>query len=122
MGHPKLLFPYVISIALISGLPVEAQKVSFGGTVYPVLQNAGCRNCHNPDGVASPTRLRFPEEDPNKDRVEAFGRSLVELVDRQNPDASLLLLKPTNRVPHAGGVRIVKASPEEATLKAWIHY
>jgi hypothetical protein len=122
MGHPKLLFPYVISIALISGLPVQAQKVSFGGTVYPVLQNAGCRNCHNPDGVASPTRLRFPEEDANKDRVEAFGRSLVELVDRQNPDASLLLLKPTNRVPHAGGVRIVKASPEEATLKAWIHY
>jgi Protein of unknown function (DUF1592)/Protein of unknown function (DUF1587)/Protein of unknown function (DUF1595) len=43
-------------------------------------------------------------------------------VDRDNPDNSLLLLKPTYRVPHGGGVRIVKDSPEEARLKMWISY
>ena len=46
----------------------------------------------------------------------------MELVDRQNPANSLLLLKPTQRIPHTGGERIVKGSPEEAALKSWIGY
>ncbi|MFN7996579.1 MAG: DUF1592 domain-containing protein [Bryobacteraceae bacterium] len=97
-----------------------AQEISFTRQVFPVFEKAGCPNCHNPDGVASATRLHFPDENAANARIEAFGKSLVELVDRNAPDHSLLLLKPTNRVPHAGGVRIVKDSPEEATLKAWI--
>ena len=52
--------------------------------------------------------------------IEAFGRSLVVLVDREHPDSSLLLNKPTNRMPHAGGERIKPGSAEEAVLKTWI--
>jgi hypothetical protein len=52
--------------------------------------------------------------------VEAFGRSLVVLVDREKPGSSLLLNKPTNRIPHAGGERIKPGTADEATLKAWI--
>ena len=78
--------------------------------------------CHNPEGVASPTRLRFPEEGAAKERVEAFGKSLVELIDRQNHDDSILLKKPTNRIKHSGGERIKKGSEEEALLKQWIAY
>ena len=72
------------------------------------------------EGVASATRLHFPEKDASKARVEAFGKSLVEFVDGQNPDASLLLLKPTKRIPHTGGERIPKGGPEEAAVKSWI--
>src|SRR5207248_7346238 len=50
------------------------------------------------------------------------GKSLVELVDRQHPDKSLLLNKPTNRLKHSGGERIKKGSPEEALLTQWIGY
>jgi hypothetical protein len=64
--------------------------------------------------------LRFPDEGVSNVRLEAFGKSLVEFVDRQAPEKSLLLLKPTNRIQHTGGERIVKGSPEEATLRAWI--
>src|SRR5438105_3290445 len=96
------------------------QEGSFTGKLYPVLEQAGCRNCHNVEGVASATRLHFPEKDATKTRVEAFGKSLVEFVDGQNPDASLLLLKPTKRIPHTGGERIPKGSPEEAAMKSWI--
>jgi len=54
--------------------------------------------------------------------VEAFGRSLVELVDRDNPDNSILLKKPTNRIKHSGGERIKPGSQEEILLKQWIGY
>src|SRR5581483_10510405 len=85
---------------------------SFSERLYPVLETAGCRNCHNGEGVASATRLHFPEEDAVPARVEAFGKSLVELVDRQNPENSILLKKPTLRIPHTGGERIRRGSPE----------
>ena len=81
---------------------------------------AACRSCHGPDGVASPTRLHFPEPDAAPERIEAFGRSLVTLINRDNPDASLLLNKPTNRVAHAGGERIKPGNQDEAVLKQWI--
>jgi hypothetical protein len=99
-----------------------AQPISFADQLYPVLEKAGCRNCHNPEGVASPTRLRFPADAVPKARVDAFGLSLAEFVDRQSPEKSLLLLKPTNRIQHTGGERIVRGSPEESVLRAWIGY
>lgn len=95
---------------------------SFADKLYPTLQKAGCPLCHNPEGVASPTRLHFPEAGASKERIEAFGDSLVELVDRKNPDSSILLNKPTNRIKHSGGERIKQSGPEEALLKAWITY
>jgi len=93
---------------------------SFSSTLYPILVNAGCAACHNSNGVASATRLHFPDAESSQDRIEAFGKSLVALVDRDHPEESLLLKKPTKRVPHTGGERIKPGSPEEAVLKAWI--
>src|SRR4051794_24513565 len=113
---------WVLTMLVTAGLSVVsgADKLSFTQSVYPVLQRAECRTCHNPEGVASTTRLRFPDEGAPRTRVEAFGRSVVELVDRRAPDKSLLFLKPTNRIPHTGGERIPKGSADETTLRAWI--
>jgi hypothetical protein len=99
---------------------VLAQAPTFQNSLYPILQNAGCPGCHNANGVASATRLHFPEEGAPADQVEAFGKSLVRLVDRQNPEESLLLKKPTMRIPHTGGQRIQPGSSEETALKNWI--
>jgi Protein of unknown function (DUF1592)/Protein of unknown function (DUF1588)/Protein of unknown function (DUF1587)/Protein of unknown function (DUF1595)/Protein of unknown function (DUF1585) len=107
-------------LALCAAASLCAQEGPFGAGLYQVMEKAACRSCHNPDGVASPTRLHFPEPDVAPDKLEAFGRSLVVLVDRQQPEKSLLLNKPTNRIPHAGGERIKPGSPDEAVLKAWI--
>ena len=85
-----------------------------------MLQSAGCPACHNLNGVASATRLHFPDADATPDRVAAFGKSLVALVDREHPEDSLLFSKPTRRVAHGGGVRIKPGSPEEAILTSWI--
>ncbi len=44
------------------------------------------------------------------------------MVDRDQPQESLLLLKPTNREDHSGGERIKPGSVEEAVLLRWIDY
>jgi hypothetical protein len=100
--------------------PLFAQEGPFGSGLYQVMEKAACRACHNPDGVASGTRLQFPDPGSAPEKIEAFGRSLVVLIDREHPEASLLFKKPTNRVPHGGGERIKPGSPDEQTLTAWI--
>lgn len=108
------------ALLVAGGLTLAAQPISFGGKVYPMLEKAGCRNCHNGEGVASATRLHFPEEDASAARIEAFGRSLVEFVSRETPGNSILVGKPTLRVAHVGGERIRKGSADEAILTAWV--
>jgi hypothetical protein len=98
------------------------QTNPFSERLYPIFQTAGCPNCHNSNGVASATRLHFPDASASVDQMEAFGRSLVRLVDREHPEESLLLKKPTMRVAHTGGERIKPGSPEEATLVSWIRF
>ena len=107
-------------ISILAVAPASAQNGTFGSGLFEVFEKAGCRDCHNPNGVASPTRLHFPELGAAPERVEAFGRSLVVLIDRETPEDSLLLDKPTNRTPHAGGERIAPGSEDEAVLREWI--
>jgi hypothetical protein len=103
-------------------LNAQAQEILFSDKVYPIFEKVGCRSCHNFEGVASATRLHFPDQDAAKDRIEAFGKSLVELVDRADPEKSILLLKPTNRIAHSGGERIGRGTLEETMLKLWISH
>ena len=114
----KFLLPLLLAAAFWA----LAGQEDFTHNLYPVLEKAGCRGCHNTDGVASATRLHFPDEDASPERIEAFGKSLVALVDRQHPGQSLLLNKPTLRIPHTGGKRIVPGTAEEKALQAWVNY
>lgn len=102
--------------------PVVLAQDDFGSKVYPVLESAGCRGCHVEDGVASGTRLHFPEANASRDRVQAFGITLVALVDKSAPSKSLLLNKPTARIAHTGGERIKPGSPEDKILSDWVRY
>jgi uncharacterized protein DUF1592/uncharacterized protein DUF1588/uncharacterized protein DUF1587/uncharacterized protein DUF1595/uncharacterized protein DUF1585 len=104
----------------LAGGALWAQGGDFRTTLYPILEKANCRACHTSEGVAAGTRLHFPDADADRQKIEAFGNSLVILIDRERPDASLLLRKPTARIQHTGGERIKPNSPEEAVLKAWI--
>ncbi len=116
-----MLHRIALAALLSSSIWAQAPSASFTKGAYPVLEKAGCRSCHNSDGVAAGTRLLFPEgAGIPADRIEAFGKSLVNLVDRLAPDKSLLLAKPTARVPHVGGQKIKPGSPEEAALRDWI--
>jgi hypothetical protein len=102
--------------------PRAVDESFFAEQVYPVLHAAQCERCHGDNGVASETRLEFPETDAGHDRITAFGLSLMALVDRRNPEQSLLLRKPTRRIKHSGGRRIKPGSGDEAVLRSWINY
>jgi hypothetical protein len=103
--------PFVCLIWAVAA--AAASPEFFTARIYPILDQAGCKSCHHSDGVASATRLHFPAEGASTQKVQAFGDSLVELVDRAHPEKSLLLLKPTNRMKHTGGERIKRGSSEE---------
>ena len=95
---------------------------SFARDLYPLLEKADCRACHTDTGVASATRIHFPPSSAAAAEIETFGKGLAALVDRDQPEKSLVLLKPTRRVPHTGGERIAQGSGEEEILRAWVNY
>jgi hypothetical protein len=126
---PALVPAFMIAGVLTAfgpGVTVQAARAVdetfFAEKVYPVLHAVQCERCHSDNGVASETRLEFPEPDAGQDRITAFGLSLMDLVDRGNPEQSLLLRKPTRRMKHSGGQRIKPGSDDEAVLLRWINY
>jgi hypothetical protein len=110
-----------VALALVVNELALGQELFFSKNVYPILEKAGCRSCHAEDGVASPTRLHFPPDSASDQEIEAFGKSLVALVNHENPEQSLLAQKPTNRVAHTGGERIAPGSEDEKVLLRWLH-
>ena len=118
---PKKLAFFTL-LAFAAAIAATSQTDRFTREVYPVLDKAGCEGCHNSNGVASATRLQFPEPGSPPERIAAFGESLRALVDSSDPENSLLLQKPTKRVPHTGGQRIIPGSPEESALRGWVHH
>ena len=100
-----------------SGAP---DPVFFETQIFPVFEAANCSGCHSSSGVASATRLQFPESGAASTQIQAFGLSLSALVNRTDPAQSMLLTKPTNVVRHTGGVRIKPGSSEEQLLAKWV--
>src|ERR1051325_5196543 len=98
---PRCFCQVLIVLIMAAGSP--AAITSFGDSLYPILQKANCRTCHVDGGIASATRLHFPEPGAPPDQLEALGRSLGALVNRSKPEASLLITKPTLREKHTGG-------------------
>jgi hypothetical protein len=94
----------------------------FATKLYPALEAAHCRLCHATDGVASGTRIHFPDKKASQDQIQLFGLSLAAVVNRSNPSESLLFVKPTNRIKHTGGERIKPGSDDEKILSQWIQY
>src|SRR2546426_5386472 len=87
-----------------------------------VLSKAGCNagQCHgNANGKAG-FKLSLRGEDPEWDYQaltrDAFGRR----TNPEDPDQSLLLLKPTAQIAHEGGQRFKKNSEEYKVLRDWI--
>src|SRR5215510_3102156 len=124
-----LALPVLAAIGSVGGSGVRAEGqapgtpgISFTRTVYPIFEAAQCRGCHADDGVASATRLHFPDPNASPEEIDAFGITLAALVNRTDPSRSLLILKPTNRERHTGGVRIQPGSYEEEALTNWVQY
>ena len=99
-----------------------AQGFTFRNHVIPVLTKAGCNSgaCHGAasgkNGFSLTLRGYDPDADYNALTREAAGRR----VNKLEPAKSLVLLKPTETVPHMGGKRFEPESPEYRVIARWI--
>src|SRR5262245_28782376 len=119
----RFLPALLICAALAATSRADAAEESFFATrLYPILHAAQCVRCHSDNGVASETQLEFPRADAEPEQITVFGLALLDLIDREKPEQSLLLVKPTRRVKHTGGQRIKPNSEEEKALLTWINY
>ncbi len=66
-----LIAAFALLLVISQESNFTAQEESFSKTLYPVLEKAACRSCHYTDGVASATRLQFPETEAKPERVTA---------------------------------------------------
>jgi hypothetical protein len=102
--------------------PKAADDSYFSEKLYPLMVNSQCNLCHNDNGVAAATRLQFPSAEAEPAQITAFGLGLMALVDREHPEKSLLVRKPTNQVEHTGGERFAPGSEQEGVLLGWVNY
>lgn len=102
--------------------PIEADEVSFRTDVMAVLSKAGCNAgvCHGNLNGKGGFRLSLRGDDPAFDFAALSREQLGRRINLQQPDASLMLRKPTMLQTHEGGKRFEPDSPEYRVLRDWI--
>ncbi|MEO7318427.1 MAG: DUF1549 and DUF1553 domain-containing protein [Chthoniobacteraceae bacterium] len=100
----------------------DARPVSFRNHIQPILAKSGCSlgACHGAAAGQGGFKLSLRGYDDEGDYLTltrgAFGRRITP----SDPARSLLLLKPTNAVPHKGGEKFKVDSPDWKTIVEWI--
>jgi len=101
---------------------VDAPKPGFQEFVVPVLSRAGCNMgaCHASQYGKGGFVLSVIGFDPEKDFQSIVRDRQGRRVNVLEPEASLLLKKPTMQVAHGGGARLARGSVDYQTLVAWL--
>ena len=100
----------------------ELARVDFDRHVASLFGRLGCNagSCHGSFQGRGGLNLSLFGHDPARDFDaivrDAEGRRVAPI----DPDRSLVLLKPTGRVPHEGGRRFAVNSWEYRVIRAWI--
>jgi hypothetical protein len=99
-----------------------APAVSFTKHVIPTLTKIGCNSgpCHGAASGKNGFSLTLRGYDPQADYYAITRQAAGRRVNKLEPARSLLLLKPTEVVPHMGGKRFEVGSPEYETLAIWL--
>jgi Protein of unknown function (DUF1553)/Protein of unknown function (DUF1549) len=96
--------------------------VHFHNDIVPLFSKLGCNNggCHGKASGQNGFKLSVfgfdPQADHNALVKEGRGRRVLPAL----PERSLLLMKPTGQVAHAGGRRIETGSSDYDLLREWI--
>ena len=96
--------------------------VDFSHDVAPLLSRFGCNGsaCHGKAEGQKGFKLSIFGNDPDEDYRALVVNSRGRRISPAAPDESLMLKKATAAVPHAGGPRMKKDSPEYRLLREWI--
>lgn len=109
--------------ALLGDLSASAaDPVTFDRDVMAVLSKGGCNmgTCHGNKNGKGGFKLSLRGEDPDFDFAALTRDQSGRRLNLSSPEQSLLLLKPLMEVPHQGGRRFDRDSPEYRILRDWI--
>ncbi len=119
----KLLALSVKPVEVVRHARKDRMVESFETNIWPVRFR--CMNCHT---EGTPQNDKLVKE--NGERVAWFKKAGPEatmeyllaskLIDRENPEKSLLLTKPLGSVKHGGGIKFVVGDQGYKAFRAWI--
>jgi hypothetical protein len=98
------------------------REVSFERHVAPLLGRYGCNagTCHGSFQGKGGLRLSLFGYSDELDFSALTREALGRRINRGEPELSLLLLKPTTRTPHQGGLRFQEGSWPYNVIRTWI--
>ncbi len=98
------------------------RPVSFVRDVMPVLSRVGCNagTCHGSAKGKNGFKLSLRGYDLAFDHAQLIDDLAGRRFNRADPDQSLMLLKPTNAVPHEGGFVLEPDADRYKLLRDWI--
>ncbi len=101
---------------------MDERAVSFVREVMPVMSKVGCNmgTCHGAQAGKNGFKLSLRGYDPFYDYRALIDDVSGRRFNRAKPSQSLMLLKPTQAVPHEGGFLFEEDSRAYAVIKQWI--
>jgi hypothetical protein len=120
--HSSVVILVVLWCAPRLGHAETNAPVSYRNEVIPVLAKAGCSlgTCHGNKYGKGGFKLSLRSQDPDLDLISLTRDAGARRINVMEGEQSLILLKPTTQVPHEGGLRFKKDSPEYRILARWI--
>jgi hypothetical protein len=95
---------------------------SFRNDVIPMMTRIGCNSgaCHGALAGKGGMKLSLRGYNPEADHFVLTRQALGRRVNKQEPNRSLVLLKPTLAVSHGGGQKLEVDSPDYRVLAEWV--
>ena len=117
--HLRLL---LVAISASAVTAHAASQVTFLRDVAPILNKVGCTSgsCHGAAKGKAGFKLSLRGYDPEFDYQALLYDLGGRRFNRTGPGRSLMLAKPTQEIPHGGGLRIQPGSPYYNTIYQWI--
>ncbi len=112
----------ILLLASISACLFAEDRVTFLRDVAPILNKAGCMSgtCHGAAKGKNGFKLSLRGYDPQFDYEALLYDLSGRRFNRADPGKSLMLAKPTQQVPHGGGLRFEKDSGYYKIIYNWI--
>lgn len=106
---------------LIQGAAAD-RPLHFRNDIVPVMTKYGCNGggCHGKSEGQNGFKLSLLGFEPGEDYEHLVHESRGRRLFPAAPESSLLLLKGTGEMPHGGGSRMERGSPDYRTLVRWM--
>ncbi len=108
--------------ALVMASPRADTSPSWCDDIIPRLARIGCSSggCHGAESGKGGFKLSLLGDDPGSDHLRITLERRARRVDREHPEESLLLRKPTLRVAHGGGRRLEVGDATHEAIVQWL--